>query len=102
MSSLVEKAEQTEQEIHLLIDGQFDLPKAVLYSVNKTDEGKTVIVKVGEHGDVYELLESSDSSKIAKVSGKLCQILNMNFQKYCQKLLKFSQSDKISSQIWSH
>ena len=68
MSSLVEKAEQTEQEIHLLIDGQFDLPKAVLYSVNKTDEGKTVIVKVGEHGDVYELLESSDSSKIAKVS----------------------------------
>ena len=43
-----------------------------------------------------------EHSKIAKVSGKLCQILNMNFQKYCQKLLKFSQSDKISSQIWSH
>ena len=68
MSSLVEKAEQTEQEIHLLIDGQFDLPKAILYSINRNDDGDNKIVKIREHGDVYELLDNSDSAKIAKVS----------------------------------
>ncbi len=64
----MEKAEQTEQEIHLLIDGQFDLPKAILYSINRNDDGDNKIVKIREHGDVYELLDNSDSAKIAKVS----------------------------------
>lgn len=68
MTSLVKKAEQTEQEIHLLIDGQFDLPKAILYSINRSDDGIDTIVKVKDDGDVYELLDNSDSAKIAKVS----------------------------------
>jgi hypothetical protein len=67
MSETLRKAEFTERLISEQLDGDFDLSTALFFAINETDEGVAMVL-AGEHGDVYDLLDSDDSRAVAKVS----------------------------------
>ena len=67
MSAILDKAEMTEMLISEQLKGQFDLKRAMFFAINETDEG-VALVLAGEHGDIYDLLDSDDSRAVAKVS----------------------------------
>jgi len=67
MSEILDKAEVTEQVISDELKGDFDLKTAMFFAINETDEG-VALVLAGEHGDIYDLLDSDDSRAVAKVS----------------------------------
>lgn len=69
---MLTRAEIVESILHdanFYADGcdSFSLGCALLFSVNQTDDGLS-ITKAGEHGDVYDLLDTYDSRKVAQVS----------------------------------
>ena len=66
--SVLETAEKTEQQIHEILKGKFDLPKAVIYSVKVKPSNELEIVKRHDHGDVYDLLADDYTLSIAKSS----------------------------------
>jgi hypothetical protein len=68
MSDLLHKAETAEKAISDELNGDFDLKQAMFFSINETDDGRVALVLAGEHGDVYDLLNSDDSRAVAKVS----------------------------------
>jgi hypothetical protein len=68
MSDLLHKAETAEKAISDELNGDFDLKQAMFFSINKTDDGRVAMVLAGEHGDVYDLLDSDDTRAVAKVS----------------------------------
>ena len=67
MSDVLNKAEFAERLISDQLDGDFDLKTALFFAINETDDGVAMVL-AGEHGDVYDLLESDDSRAVAKVS----------------------------------
>jgi len=67
MNTILETAKTTEQKIHDLLGGEFNLPKASIYSVKRaSDELK--VVKRNDNGDVYDLLSDEYSLDVAKNS----------------------------------
>ena len=67
MSDVLMKAEFAERLISDQLEGDFDLKTALFFAINETDEGVAMVL-AGEHGDVYDLLDSDDSRAVAKVS----------------------------------
>ena len=67
MSETLMKAEFAERLISDQLEGDFDLKTALFFAINETDEGVAMVL-AGEHGDVYDLLDSDDSRAVAKVS----------------------------------
>jgi hypothetical protein len=67
MSDVLDKAEFAERLISDQLEGDFDLKTALFFAINETDEGVAMVL-AGEHGDVYDLLDSDDSRAVAKVS----------------------------------
>lgn len=67
MSETLMKAEFAERLISEQLEGDFDLKTALFFAINETDEGVAMVL-AGEHGDVYDLLDSDDSRAVAKVS----------------------------------
>lgn len=67
MSDVLDKAEFAERLISEQLEGDFDLKTALFFAINETDEGVAMVL-AGEHGDVYDLLDSDDSRAVAKVS----------------------------------
>ena len=63
----MDTATNAELEVHRLVEG-FNLPKAVLYSVSENEAGAVSLTKHLEYGDIYDMLDSSASSKIAQSS----------------------------------
>jgi hypothetical protein len=68
MSAILEKAEITEMLISEQLEGRFDLKRAMFFAINETDDGRVALALAGEHGDIYDLLDSDDSRAVAKVS----------------------------------
>lgn len=68
MSKIMETAKMTEQKIHDLLDGKFDLPKASMYSVKVGKSNEVQVVKRADNGDVYDLLSDEYSLSVAKDS----------------------------------
>ena len=73
MSAILDKAEITEMLISEQLKGQFDLKRAMFFAINETDDG-VALVLAGEHGDIYDLLDSDDSRAVAKVSDYIAVI----------------------------
>ena len=67
MSETLMKAEFAERLISDQLEGDFDLKTALFFAINETDDGVAMVL-AGEHGDVYDLLDSDDSRAVAKVS----------------------------------
>ena len=67
MSDVLNKAEFAERIISEQLEGGFDLKTALFFAINETDDGVAMVL-AGEHGDVYDLLDSDDSRAVAKVS----------------------------------
>ena len=68
MKTLLKTAEKTEQKIHELLKGEFDLPKAVIYSVKTKSSSELEVVKRHDNGDVYDLLSDDYTLSVAKNS----------------------------------
>lgn len=68
MSKIMETAKMTEQKIHDLLGGKFDLPKASMYSVKVGKSNEVQVVKRADNGDVYDLLSDEYSLSVAKDS----------------------------------
>ena len=68
--SLLKTAEKTEQKIHdtLALSDNFDLPKAVIYSVKTKPSNEIEIVQRHDNGDVYDLLSDEYTLSVAKNS----------------------------------
>ena len=68
--SLLKTAEKTEQKIHdtLALSNNFDLPKAVIYSVKTKPSNEIEIVQRHDNGDVYDLLSDEYTLSVAKNS----------------------------------
>lgn len=67
MSVIMENAQVVEEMVNR--DFGYDLGKAMLFAINEVDEDNSVTMTLaGEHGDVYDLLDSEDSHLVAKVS----------------------------------
>lgn len=66
MSVILEVAEATEAMLHeRLVD--FSTPQAELWAI--VNEGDTpTITKVGAHADVYDLLDSAETTEVARVA----------------------------------
>lgn len=74
MSAILEKAEITEMLISEQLEGQFDLKRAMFFAINETDDGRVALALAGEHGDIYDLLDSDDSRAVARVSDYIAVI----------------------------
>ena len=70
MTTLLQTAEKTEQKIHdtLALSNNFDLPKAVIYSVKTKPSNEIEIVQRHDNGDVYDLLSDEYTLSVAKNS----------------------------------
>ena len=69
MYTLLEKAKLADEKVfQQLGDQTFSLSKARLYSVEVEDDGQLHAVVQCEHGDVYDMLESTDALHIATKS----------------------------------
>jgi hypothetical protein len=73
MSEVLNKAEFAERLISEQLEGDFSLKKALFFAINETDEGVAMVL-AGEHGDIYDLLDSDDSRAVAKVSDYIAVI----------------------------
>jgi hypothetical protein len=73
MSDVLDKAEFAERLISEQLEGGFDLKTALFFAINETDEGVAMVL-AGEHGDIYDLLDSDDSRAVAKVSDYIAVI----------------------------
>lgn len=67
MSNLLAKAEAVEAIFHETHESAISIPRAMLLSVIEGDEG-VAITLASEHSDVYDLLDSEDTTQVAKVS----------------------------------
>ena len=67
MSDLLDKAEFAERLISEQLEGDFGLKTAMLFAINETDDGVAMVL-AGEHGDIYDLLDSDDCRAVARVS----------------------------------
>ena len=63
MATTLEFAKSIEQELHEFRKLGFDMPKACLYGVD-TDG---LVVKASEHGDVYDMLDTTDVADLLTV-----------------------------------
>lgn len=66
--SVLETAEKTEQKIHEILNGKFDLPKAIIYSVKTKPSNELEVTKRHDMGDIYDLLADDYTLSIAKNS----------------------------------
>ena len=67
MSNLLAKAEVVEAIFHESHESEFSIPRAMLLSVIEGEEG-VAITLASDNGDVYDLLDSDDTTQVAKVS----------------------------------
>jgi len=65
--SVLAEAIKAEKLISELVEGNFSLPQAILYSV-KNNSGKLEVVKRHQCGDVYDLLDDEFSTQVARNS----------------------------------
>ena len=63
--SLMARAEKAEQMLNAKIG--FEIKKAQMYSLIESDNEVSIML-TGEHGDIYNLLDSRDALQVAKVS----------------------------------
>lgn len=68
MKTTLELAEMTEHKIHEILGENFELPNAVLYSVEMKPSGELEIINRAISNDIYHLLESSTTLEIAQAS----------------------------------
>lgn len=67
MGAILETAELAERLVADELGQTFSLDKSRLYSLINGEQGYTLTL-ASEHGDVYDLLENTDSKDIARVS----------------------------------